>query len=105
MCSGGFRLRAAWEKEEGARGVYQVVVTEIPYQVQKAKLIERIAELIEQILELVFLVRQEPDRHRPHRRQKLEESAAVGDAGAPEFPRLAGLPERGGVDVAGREGH
>src|SRR6201992_2367106 len=45
---GGFRLRARWEKEEGARGVYQIVVTEIPYQVQKAKLIERIAELLEQ---------------------------------------------------------
>ena len=44
---GGFRLRARWEKEEGARGVYQIVVTEIPYQVQKAKLIERIAELLE----------------------------------------------------------
>ena len=45
---GGFRVRARWEKEEGARGVYQIVVTEIPYQVQKAKLIERIAELLEQ---------------------------------------------------------
>ncbi|HEY1630175.1 MAG TPA: DNA topoisomerase IV subunit A [Rhizomicrobium sp.] len=45
---GGFRLRARWEKEEGARGVYHIVVTEIPYQVQKSKLIERIAELIEQ---------------------------------------------------------
>ncbi|HXC55455.1 MAG TPA: DNA topoisomerase IV subunit A [Rhizomicrobium sp.] len=45
---GGFRLRARWHKEEGARGVYQIVVTEIPYQVQKAKLIERIAELLEQ---------------------------------------------------------
>jgi topoisomerase IV subunit A len=44
---GGFRLRARWEKEEG-RGTYQIVVTEIPYQVQKAKLIERIAELLEQ---------------------------------------------------------
>ncbi|HEX4301634.1 MAG TPA: DNA topoisomerase IV subunit A [Rhizomicrobium sp.] len=45
---GGFRLRAKWKKEEGARGVYQIVVTEIPYQVQKSKLIERIAELLEQ---------------------------------------------------------
>ena len=45
---GGFRVRARWNKEEGARGVYQLVVTEIPYQVQKAKLIERIAELLEQ---------------------------------------------------------
>src|SRR6202044_1394799 len=44
---GGFRLRARWEKEEGARGVYQIVITEIPYSVQKAKLIERIAELLE----------------------------------------------------------
>ncbi|MGH6870545.1 MAG: DNA topoisomerase IV subunit A [Rhizomicrobium sp.] len=45
---GGFRLRARWKKEEGARGVYQIVVDQVPYQVQKSKLIERIAELIEQ---------------------------------------------------------
>ncbi|HEX3754513.1 MAG TPA: DNA topoisomerase IV subunit A [Rhizomicrobium sp.] len=45
---GSFRVRARWEKEEGSRGGYQIVVTEIPYQVQKAKLIERIAELLEQ---------------------------------------------------------
>ena len=38
--------RASWEKEELPRGQYQIVVTEIPYQVQKGKLIERIAELI-----------------------------------------------------------
>ena len=43
---GGFRLRAKWKKEETGRGTYQIVVTEIPYQVQKAKLIERIAELL-----------------------------------------------------------
>ncbi len=43
---GGFRLRAKWEKEEGGRGTYQIVVTEIPYGVQKAKLVERIAELM-----------------------------------------------------------
>jgi topoisomerase-4 subunit A len=45
---GGFRLRARWEKEEGNRGAWQIVVTEIPYQVQKSKLIERVAELLEQ---------------------------------------------------------
>ena len=45
---GGFSVRAKWKKEEGARGVYQIVVTEIPYQVGKSKLIERIAELLEQ---------------------------------------------------------
>ncbi len=43
---GGFRLRAKWSKEEGNRGSYQIVVTEIPYQVQKSKLVERLAELI-----------------------------------------------------------
>jgi len=45
---GGFRVRAHWTKEEGARGSYQIVIDEVPYQVQKAKLIERIAELLEQ---------------------------------------------------------
>ncbi len=45
---GSFRIRARWKKEEGTRGMYQLVVHEIPYQVQKAKLIERIAELLEQ---------------------------------------------------------
>jgi topoisomerase-4 subunit A len=45
---GSFRVRARWFKEEGQRNSYQIVVDQIPYQVQKAKLIERIAELIEQ---------------------------------------------------------
>jgi topoisomerase-4 subunit A len=44
---GGFRLRAKWHREDTGRGTYQIVVTEIPYQVQKAKLVERIAELID----------------------------------------------------------
>ncbi|HUF57327.1 MAG TPA: DNA topoisomerase IV subunit A [Thermohalobaculum sp.] len=43
---GSFRLRATWEKEALDRGTWQIVVTEIPYQVQKSKLVERIAELI-----------------------------------------------------------
>jgi len=45
---GGFRLRARWTKEEGKRGVYVVVVTEIPYQVRKSALVEKIAELLQQ---------------------------------------------------------
>ena len=45
---GGFRLRARWHIEELGRGQWQIVVTEIPYQVQKSKLIEKIAELISQ---------------------------------------------------------
>jgi topoisomerase-4 subunit A len=43
---GSFRIRAKWEEESLGRGQYQVVVTEIPYQVQKSRLVERIAELM-----------------------------------------------------------
>ena len=45
---GGFRVRARWHKEDLGRGAWQIVVTEIPYLIQKAKLIERIAALLEQ---------------------------------------------------------
>ena len=44
---GSFRLRAKWEVEDLGRGTWQIVVTEIPYQVQKSKLIEKLAELIQ----------------------------------------------------------
>ncbi len=43
---GSFRLRARWRQEDLGRGQWQVVVTEIPYQVPKGRLIERLAELI-----------------------------------------------------------
>jgi topoisomerase IV subunit A len=43
---GSFRVRAKWNTEETGRGTYLIVVTEIPYQVQKMRLVERIAELI-----------------------------------------------------------
>jgi topoisomerase-4 subunit A len=43
---GSFRLRARWTTEDKGRGVYQIVVIEIPYGVQKSKLIEKIAELL-----------------------------------------------------------
>ncbi|AMN42130.1 DNA topoisomerase IV subunit A [Rhodoplanes sp. Z2-YC6860] len=42
---GSFRVRAKWTKEEGSRGTWQIVVTEIPWLVQKQRLIERMAEL------------------------------------------------------------
>ena len=45
---GAIRLRARWRVEDLARGQWQIVVTEIPYQVQKSRLIEKIAELIQQ---------------------------------------------------------
>jgi topoisomerase-4 subunit A len=44
---GAFRLRCKWEIEELGRGQWQIIVTEIPYQVQKSKLIEKIADLIQ----------------------------------------------------------
>jgi topoisomerase IV subunit A len=44
---GSFRLRARWEKEDAGRGTYHVVVTEIPYQVPKSRLVARIAELLQ----------------------------------------------------------
>jgi topoisomerase-4 subunit A len=43
---GSLRLRARWQREDLGHGQYQVVVSEIPYQVPKARLIERIAELL-----------------------------------------------------------
>src|SRR5262245_11124098 len=44
---GGIRVRARWDKEETGRGTYQTVVTEIPYQVKRADLVEQLATLIE----------------------------------------------------------
>jgi topoisomerase-4 subunit A len=44
---GGFKVRARWNVEDTGRGQYQIVVTEIPYQVQKSRLIEKLAEIIE----------------------------------------------------------
>ncbi len=44
---GSFRLRCRYQVEDMGRGQWQIVVTEIPYQVQKSKLIEKIAELIQ----------------------------------------------------------
>ena len=43
---GSFRIRAKYEVEQLLRGSWQIVVTEIPYQIQKSKLVEKIAELI-----------------------------------------------------------
>ena len=57
---GSFRVRARWHKEDTGRGTYLIVVTEIPWQVQKGRLVERIAELLnEKKLPLVADVRDE----------------------------------------------
>jgi topoisomerase IV subunit A len=57
---GAFRTRARWVQEEGARGTWVIVVTEIPWLVQKSRLVERIAELLnEKKLPLVGDIRDE----------------------------------------------
>ena len=57
---GSFRVRARWTQEETGRGTYLVVITEIPWLVQKSRLVERIAELLnEKKLPLVADVRDE----------------------------------------------
>ncbi|MCE3257855.1 MAG: topoisomerase subunit [Nitrobacter vulgaris] len=57
---GAFRTRAKWHQEEGARGTWVIVVTEIPWLVQKSRLIEKIAELLnEKKLPLVGDIRDE----------------------------------------------
>jgi topoisomerase-4 subunit A len=57
---GSFRVRARWHKEDTGRGTYVVIVTEIPWLVQKGRLVERLAELInEKKLPLVAEARDE----------------------------------------------
>jgi topoisomerase-4 subunit A len=57
---GSFRIRAKWEKENFSHGLYQIVITEIPYQVQKSRLIEQIASLInEKKIPLISNIRDE----------------------------------------------
>ena len=57
---GSFRVRAKWSQEEGARGTWIIVITEIPWLVQKSRLVEKIAELLnEKKLPLVGDVRDE----------------------------------------------
>jgi topoisomerase-4 subunit A len=57
---GSFRTRAKWHQEEGARGTWVIVITEIPWLVQKSRLVEKIAELLnEKKLPLVGDVRDE----------------------------------------------
>ncbi len=45
---GSFRLRARWVKEPLPHGLYQIIVTEMPYQVQKGRLVEKVAALLEE---------------------------------------------------------
>src|SRR6516225_6270254 len=57
---GSFRVRARWHKEDTGRGTYLIIVTEVPWLVQKGRLVERLAELInEKKLPLVADARDE----------------------------------------------
>ncbi len=57
---GSFRVRARWRREEGSRGAWSAVITEIPYMVQKSRLIEKLAELLnDKKLPLVADIRDE----------------------------------------------
>jgi topoisomerase-4 subunit A len=57
---GSFRIRARWKQEDLGRGTWQIVITEVPYQVQKGRLVEKIAELLgERKLPLLADVRDE----------------------------------------------
>jgi topoisomerase IV subunit A len=59
---GALRVRARWHKEDEGRGTWVAVVTEIPYQVQKGKLIEQIAQLIaDKKLPILADIRDESD--------------------------------------------
>ncbi len=61
---GSFRVRAKWEKENFSHGLYQIVITEIPYQVQKSRLIEQIATLLnDKKLPLIGNIQDESDEN------------------------------------------
>jgi topoisomerase IV subunit A len=76
---GSFRVRARWHKEDTGRGTYLIVVTEIPWLVQKGRLVERLAELInERKLPLVADVR---DESAEDIRLVIEPRARTVDAG------------------------
>ena len=61
---GSIRVRVKWETEDLGRGVYQIVITEIPYQVQKSKLVQDIADLInDKKMAWLADVRDESDKH------------------------------------------
>src|SRR5262245_41031952 len=76
---GSFRVRARWHKEDTGRGTYFIVVTEIPWLLQKGRMVERLAELVnENNLPLVADVR---DESAEDLRLVIERRSRVVDAG------------------------
>ena len=104
---GGFRLRARWEVEKGKHGTWQIVVTQIPYQVQKAKLIEQIAQLLEEKkLPLLGDVRDESDENDPPGAGTAHPRRRAGSADGDGVPRhRAGNAFPAQHERAGRDAH
>ena len=104
---GSFRLRARWKTEDTGRGTYQVVVTEIPWQVQKMRLVEQIAELInEKKLPLVADMHDEFGRRRaPRVRAALAHRRSGADDGEPVQAHRAGKPRAAQHERAGARPH
>ena len=104
---GSFRLRARWKTEDTGRGTYQVVVTEIPWQVQKMRLVERIAELMnEKKLPLLADMRDEFGRGRAARvRAALAHGRSGAADGEPVQAHRAGKPRAAEYERAGARPH
>ena len=104
---GSFRLRARWKTEDTGRGTYQVVVTEIPWQVQKMRLVERIAELMnEKKLPLLADMRDEVGRGRaPGVRAALAQRRSGAADGEPVQAHRAGKPHAAQHERAGARPH
>ena len=104
---GSFRTRAKWSQEEGARGTWVVVITEIPWLVQKSRLVEKIAELLnEKKLPLVGDVRDEFRRRRPPRdRAEIARGRSGTDDGIAVPADRAGKPDSAEPQRAGEGPH
>ncbi len=96
---GSFRLRARWEKEELTRGQWQIIVTEIPYQVSKSRLIEKTATLLEE--KKLFLLGDIQDESAEDVRIVLTPRARTVDAKImmEQLFKLTDLESRVGINI------
>ena len=104
---GSFRTRARWVQEEGARGTWVIVITEIPWLVQKSRLVEKIAELLnDKKLPLVGDVRDEFGRRHPPRDRAEVARGRSGTADGIAVPAdRAGKPDSAEPQRAGEGPH
>ncbi len=104
---GGFRVRAKWAVEQGKYGAWRIVVTEIPYQVQKSRLIEQIAALLEeqQAAPARRRARRERRRHPPGAGTEDPRRRTRGADGDHVPRHRAGIPFPAQHERAGRDPH